>query len=355
MERPRGDRVERDGVDSTLPRDAPRRAGDVAARDAPAAAAADRARRGGDRGVRVEVSLRARGRDDAEERRRGGGDGGCVLYTGPHTTALRGERRSLRTFPVVSLRPPLAFNPRHRCLSTPADAFELHPDSDEEEEEEEEDEVAAKAAAGGDRDDDDDEDARGRRQDEARREAGAHDRAGLAITSEARRDAVARGGRRRSRNRRRFRRPPPAMPSPSPSPSPPPPPPPPPPRSASSPHVVVSADGVAVAWPNARAAISGASTIEALRFEVDALKRVVQAAATERELLVESHAVDAAAHARESRRGAARDARRRARRDRRPGSFRSRPSADADQRAFLKARSIHWSPYDRVGVVNADP
>ena len=40
----------------------------------------------------------------------------------------RGERRSLRTFAVVSLRPPLAFNPRPRRLSAPTDAFELHPD-----------------------------------------------------------------------------------------------------------------------------------------------------------------------------------------------------------------------------------
>jgi len=40
----------------------------------------------------------------------------------------RGERRSLRTFAVVSLRPHLAFNPRPRRLSTPPDAFELHPD-----------------------------------------------------------------------------------------------------------------------------------------------------------------------------------------------------------------------------------
>jgi hypothetical protein len=39
----------------------------------------------------------------------------------------RGERRSLRTFPGVSLRPPLAFNPRPRRLSTPTDAYELHP------------------------------------------------------------------------------------------------------------------------------------------------------------------------------------------------------------------------------------
>ena len=40
----------------------------------------------------------------------------------------RGERRFLRTLPGVSLRPPPAFNPRPRCLSTPTDAFQLHPD-----------------------------------------------------------------------------------------------------------------------------------------------------------------------------------------------------------------------------------
>ena len=40
----------------------------------------------------------------------------------------RGERRSLRTLPGDSLRPHLAFNPRPRRLSTPTDAFELHPD-----------------------------------------------------------------------------------------------------------------------------------------------------------------------------------------------------------------------------------
>ena len=43
----------------------------------------------------------------------------------------RGERRSLRTFAGASLRPHLAaFNPRPRRLSTPSDAFELHPDRD---------------------------------------------------------------------------------------------------------------------------------------------------------------------------------------------------------------------------------
>ena len=40
----------------------------------------------------------------------------------------RGERRFLRTFAGASLRPPLAFNPRPRRLSTPTDAFQLHPD-----------------------------------------------------------------------------------------------------------------------------------------------------------------------------------------------------------------------------------
>jgi hypothetical protein len=40
----------------------------------------------------------------------------------------RGERRSLRTLPGASLRPPPAFNPRPRRLSTPTDAFQLHPD-----------------------------------------------------------------------------------------------------------------------------------------------------------------------------------------------------------------------------------
>ena len=40
----------------------------------------------------------------------------------------RGERRFLRTLPGVSLRPgSLAFNPRPRRLSTPTDAFQLHP------------------------------------------------------------------------------------------------------------------------------------------------------------------------------------------------------------------------------------
>ena len=39
----------------------------------------------------------------------------------------RGERRSLRTFAGVSLRPHHAFDPRPRRLSTPSDAYEHHP------------------------------------------------------------------------------------------------------------------------------------------------------------------------------------------------------------------------------------
>ena len=46
----------------------------------------------------------------------------------PIRSRSRGERRSLRTFAGVSLRLPPAFNPRPRCLSTPTDAFQLHPD-----------------------------------------------------------------------------------------------------------------------------------------------------------------------------------------------------------------------------------
>ena len=47
----------------------------------------------------------------------------------PYDRVRRGERRSLRTLlPGASLRPgSLAFNPRPRRLSTPTDAFQLHP------------------------------------------------------------------------------------------------------------------------------------------------------------------------------------------------------------------------------------
>jgi hypothetical protein len=55
-------------------------------------------------------------------------DLGAFYTLVPIRTRWRGERRSLRTFLGASLRPPLAFIPRHRRLSTPTDAFELHPD-----------------------------------------------------------------------------------------------------------------------------------------------------------------------------------------------------------------------------------
>jgi len=51
-----------------------------------------------------------------------------LLTLVPIRPRSRGERRSLRTFPGASLRPSLAFNPRPRSLSTPTDAFQLHPD-----------------------------------------------------------------------------------------------------------------------------------------------------------------------------------------------------------------------------------
>ena len=94
------------------------------------------------RGVRVASVSRDRRRGDIAapiERRRGrrgvaregarGGrrPGAFYLTLVPIRPRLRGERRSLRTFPGVSLRSSLAFNPRPRCLSTSTDAFEIHP------------------------------------------------------------------------------------------------------------------------------------------------------------------------------------------------------------------------------------
>ena len=56
--------------------------------------------------------------------------GAFYLTLVPIRPRSRGERRSLRTFPPgVSLRSPRAFNPdTPRRLSTPTDAYELHPD-----------------------------------------------------------------------------------------------------------------------------------------------------------------------------------------------------------------------------------
>ena len=63
----------------------------------------------------------------ADAERAADGRKGAFYTLVPIRPRRRGERRSLRTFAVVSLRPPLAFNPRPRRLSTPTDAFELHP------------------------------------------------------------------------------------------------------------------------------------------------------------------------------------------------------------------------------------
>ena len=65
------------------------------------------------------------GRDDSVRT-----SGAFYITLVPIRPRTRGERRSLRTLlPGVSLRPgSLAFNPRPRRLSTPTDAFELHPD-----------------------------------------------------------------------------------------------------------------------------------------------------------------------------------------------------------------------------------
>ena len=58
-----------------------------------------------------------------------GREGEGAFYTMvPIRPRSRGERRSLRTLPSDSLRPSLAFNTRPRRLSTPTDAFQLHPD-----------------------------------------------------------------------------------------------------------------------------------------------------------------------------------------------------------------------------------
>jgi len=56
------------------------------------------------------------------------GVSGAFYTLVPIRPRSRGERRFIRTFPGVSLRPPLAFNTRPRRLSTPTDAFQLNPD-----------------------------------------------------------------------------------------------------------------------------------------------------------------------------------------------------------------------------------
>ena len=62
-----------------------------------------------------------------DELHHGEGEGAFFFTLVPIRPRRRCERRSLRTFAVVSLRPPPAFNPRPRRLSTSTDAFQLHP------------------------------------------------------------------------------------------------------------------------------------------------------------------------------------------------------------------------------------
>jgi 1-phosphatidylinositol-4-phosphate 5-kinase len=84
-------------------------------------------------GTRYDLKGSTKGRRaSAKEKKKGP----SAIYKGAFYTLVpirprsRGERRSLRTLPGASLRPgSLAFNPdTPRRLSTPPDAFELHPD-----------------------------------------------------------------------------------------------------------------------------------------------------------------------------------------------------------------------------------
>ena len=80
------------------------------------------------RGDRRPARARDAPRADADAAPVGGGDVYGAFYTlVPIRPRWRGGRRSLRTFAAVSLRPTLAFNTRPRRLSTPSDAYELHP------------------------------------------------------------------------------------------------------------------------------------------------------------------------------------------------------------------------------------
>ena len=63
--------------------------------------------------------LRDVGIVDSDASLRRAWDSGAFYTLVPIRPRWRGERRSLRTFAVVSLRPQLAFNPRPRRLSTP--------------------------------------------------------------------------------------------------------------------------------------------------------------------------------------------------------------------------------------------
>ena len=121
----------------------------------------------------------------------GGLASGAFYTLVPIRPCWRGERRSLRTFAVVSLRPgSLAFNPRARCLSTPTDAYELHPDIPSYG-------MALRGGRGGDR---------GVLPPEEDRRRGADGDAGRGGGAREERAVGARCGRRRRVGRRRRRR-----------------------------------------------------------------------------------------------------------------------------------------------------
>jgi hypothetical protein len=66
---------------------------------------------------REEKEKESNEKEEKKERREGAADESGASHTlVPIRPRRRGERRSLRTLPVVSLRPPLAFNPRLRRL-----------------------------------------------------------------------------------------------------------------------------------------------------------------------------------------------------------------------------------------------
>ena len=121
------------------PRTDPPRASSASPKAAAAAAASAAAvvpgATQGTRGTRAPLSPLSTNADANDARRRARaspgpsplGAAGAFYTLVPIRTRRRGERRSLRTFPGASLRPPLAFNTRPRRLSTPTDAFQLQP------------------------------------------------------------------------------------------------------------------------------------------------------------------------------------------------------------------------------------
>jgi len=117
----RDDHPRRQHAPAALDGDPPRRARRAGARG-------DRARRRRRRGKRGGRRVAERAADARRRRLRRLRVSGAFYTLVPIRPRQRGERRSLRTFPGASLRPPPAFNPLPRRLSTPTDAFQLHPD-----------------------------------------------------------------------------------------------------------------------------------------------------------------------------------------------------------------------------------